>query len=1027
MEVAIGRDIKGITIEIDGDTTKLQSAIKQVNSEIKTTQSQLKDLDKLLKLDPGNIDLLKQKYNALGSELETTKKKLETLKEAQKQMQEAGKTDTSEYQALQREIAETETKVKSLTKEMKEFGSVSAQAVTAAGEKVKDVGEKVSSTGDKLTKSVTVPIVALGTAAVKTAADFDSQMSKVSAISGATGDDLEDLRDKAIEMGDKTKFSATEAGQAYEYMAMAGWKTGEMLDGVDGIMNLAAASGEDLATTSDIVTDALTAFGLKASDSAHFADILAAASSNSNTNVSMMGETFKYVAPLAGSLGYSAEDTALAIGVMANAGIKGSQAGTSLRNIISRIAKPTGEVSDAMRTLGVSLTDSNGKVRPLREVLDELRESFNHGNLSQVEFTERMNTLNRMLEDGELTVSSYTQEQQALSEKLSEGIITQAEYAQGMYDLDNQLAMGLISDTGSYEAAVNDLMIAMYGAEGAQTAQIASTIAGKNAMSGFLAIMNATEEDWNKLSTSIDGCDGSAQAMADTMQDNLEGQLTILQSNLQTLAISVGELIMPVIRDVVSIIQDVVGWLNSLDEGTKSTIVQAAALVAAIGPVLSIGGRLIEGIGTMMTWAPKIVSAVTGISGLFSQLWGVLAANPIALVIAAVAALVAGFVYLWNTSEEFRQFWITLWEAVKSAAETVVNAIVEFFTSTLPDAFNAISETFSSVWEGIAAFFAGVWEGIQQTFNDAVSAIGSAVSDAWNTIQSVTTSIFEAVSSAVSTAWETIRSTVETVVSSVSSAVSSAWETVQSVSSSVFSAVANAVSTAWNTISQTVTSVVESVKSAVSTAWQSVQQTTSSVFETVRNAVSTAWQTISTTVSTAVNNVKTAISTGFESAKSTLSNILESIKTTVSNVFGGVWDFIQGVVEKLKNVFNFHWELPKIKLPHFSISGSFSLNPLSVPHLSVEWYKKAMDDGMILNSPTIFGAAGGKLLGGGEAGPEAVVGVDSLRSMIIEAVSQVASLSGGGNITVPVYIGQEKLDTIIAKSTSRATYRSGGR
>ena len=190
-----------------------------------------------------------------------------------------------------------------------------------AGEILQNVGDKIFDVGATLTTKVTVPIAAAGTAAVKTASDFDSAMSKVAAVSGATGDDLEKLRDKAREMGSKTKFSASEAAEAMNYMAMAGWKTGDMLSGIDGIMNLAAASGEDLATTSDIVTDALTAFGLSAADSGHFADVLASASSNANTNVSMLGESFKYCAPIAGALGFSCEDTAEALGLMANAGI----------------------------------------------------------------------------------------------------------------------------------------------------------------------------------------------------------------------------------------------------------------------------------------------------------------------------------------------------------------------------------------------------------------------------------------------------------------------------------------------------------------------------------------------------------------------------------------------------------------------------------------------------------------------------------------------------------------------------------
>lgn len=273
---------------------------------------------------------------------------------------------------------------------------------------------------------VTTVIGGVGVAAVKTAADFDSAMSQVAAVSGATGKDFDALRNKAREMGAKTKFSATEAAEAMNYMAMAGWKTEDMLSGIEGIMNLAAASGEDLATTSDIVTDALTAFGLSAKDSGHFADILAAASSNANTNVSMMGETFKYCAPIAGALGFSAEDTAEAIGLMANAGIKSSQAGTALRTIMNNLAGDVKISGKAIGDVTIATTNADGSMRDLSDILADCHSAF--GNLTE-------------------------------SEK----------------------------------------------------AQAAESLVGKNAMSGFLALMNAGEGDIEKLSSAIDNCDGSAE------------------------------------------------------------------------------------------------------------------------------------------------------------------------------------------------------------------------------------------------------------------------------------------------------------------------------------------------------------------------------------------------------------------------------------------------------------------------------------------------------------------------------------
>lgn len=459
--------IQGITVEIGGDTTKLQTALKGVNTEIRNTQSQLRDVDKLLKLDPGNTELLAQKHRLLGDAVKETKEKLETLKTAAEQAEQALKDGTitqDQYDGLQREIVETEQKLKSLEEQAKQSGTA-LQNIAAKGEKLKTVGDNISNVGTKLLP-VTAGVVGLGTAAVKTAADFDTAMSKVAAVSGATGKDLDALRDKAREMGSKTKFSASEAAEAMNYMAMAGWKTEDMLSGIEGVMNLAAASGEDLATTSDIVTDALTAFGLSAKDSGHFADILAAASSNANTNVSMMGETFKYCAPIAGALGFSAEDTAEAIGLMANAGIKGSQAGTALRTIMNNLSGDVKICGSSIGEVTVATTNADGSMRDLSDILADCRTAF-------------------------------------------------------------------------------------AGLTESEKAQAAESLVGKNAMSGFLALMNAGEGDINKLSSAIDNCDGCAAGMAETMNDNLAGQLTILKSQLQELAISFGELLMPAIRTIV--------------------------------------------------------------------------------------------------------------------------------------------------------------------------------------------------------------------------------------------------------------------------------------------------------------------------------------------------------------------------------------------------------------------------------------------------------------------------------------------
>lgn len=326
------------------------------------------------------------------------------------------------------------------------------------------LGKIGSIAGNPLAQAGAVAGVSFGVAdTVDTYKDFESMMSSVKAISNANESDFAALTEKAKQMGADTKFSAYESAEAFNYMAMAGWKTKDMMGGIEGIMSLAAASGEDLGSTSDIVTDALTAFGMQASESTHFADVLAQASANANTNVSMLGESFKYVAPVAGTMGYSIEDTSLALGLMANAGIKGSMSGTALKTSIANLASPTANMAAAMDKYGISLTDNEGNMKSLKGVMDNLRTSL--GGLSETE----------------------------------------------------------------------------------QTAA-ASTIFGKEAMSGMLAIINAAEEDYNKLTEAVYNADGASQKMADTMMDNLAGSFELLSGAADEVKMTLGERLSPYLR-----------------------------------------------------------------------------------------------------------------------------------------------------------------------------------------------------------------------------------------------------------------------------------------------------------------------------------------------------------------------------------------------------------------------------------------------------------------------------------------------
>ena len=940
--------IKGITIEIGGDTTKLQTALKGVNTEIKSTQQQLKDVEKLLKLDPGNTELLAQKHKLLGEAVAETKEKLETLKTAAEQANTAlanGDISQEQYDALQREIIETENDLKKLEEQANE-SATALQKISATGEKLQSVGDTISGVGTKLLP-VTGAVVAAGTASVKTAADFESAMSKVSAVSGATGSDLDALSAKAREMGSKTKFSASEAAEAMNYMAMAGWKTEDMLSGIEGVMNLAAASGEDLATTSDIVTDALTAFGLSASDSGHFADVLAAASSNANTNVSMMGETFKYCAPIAGSLGFSVEDTAEAIGLMANAGIKSTQAGTALRTIMTNLSGDVKICGSSIGEVTVATTNADGSMRDLSDILADCRTAF----------------------------SGLTE-----SEKAS----------------------------------------------------AAESLVGKNAMSGFLALMNAGEDDVSKLSNAINGCDGAAQDMADTMNDNLEGQLIILKSQLQELAISFGEILLPAVKNIVSFLQGFIDVLNNMPDGMKQTIVTIALIAAALGPVLIIVGKVISAVGTIMTIVPKVVGVINGVKTAFAALNVTMLANPIVLIIAAIAALVAAFIYLWNTNEDFRQFWIDLWEDIKEVAIACWEAISQF----LSEAWEAIKQTAATVWNAISQFFTGLWEGIKNTFTTVVNAISTFLTNAWNAIKTTAQTVWNAIAGFFTTVWTGISTTVQTVVNAISTFLTIAWNTIKTTIQTVLTAIQTVFTTVWNAIKAAITNVVNGIATTISTVWTNIKNTVTNVVNALKTAVSTAFNAMWNGIKTTITGIYNTIKSGFENAVNYIKNLASNAFSWGADIVNGIINGIKSAIGALKDAVSNIAETIKSYL-HFSVPDVGPLTDYEswMPDF-MEGLAKGIDKSKSLVADAMNGVATDMMISPQvNAGQLAMAGggsvssadLSSLVGAIKDAVSGAGVNGGSGDIVIPVYLGGTMLDEVIVNAQQRANLRSGGR
>ena len=879
--------IKGITIELDGDTTKLSNALKGVNKEIRDTQSNLKDVNKLLKMDPGNADLLAQKQKYLTDAIDATKKKLAEEKEALAQLKAGPQTEETQKQqeALTREIEATKQSLESLEDEYKKFGSVASQQLQVAGDKMKEVGGKISDVGEGLTKGITVPVAAVGAASVAAWKEVDEALDTVTEKTGASGAALEDMQNRAKSIAETIPTDFQTAGDAIGEVNTRFGLTGDALEDLSTkFVEFATLNSTDVSTSVDNVSSVLNAFGQSSDDAGNLLDALNQVGQATGVSMDTLSQDLAKNAGQFQAMGLSAEQAA---GFMGSVEMSGLDTSTMLTGL----------------TKAQKVATKNGQ------------------------------SLSDALKDFSKTMSSN----QSDTEKL-----------QAAYDLFGSRAGGAI-----YNAV----------------------------QSGKLSLAD--------LSTTLGDYAGSVENTFNETLDPLD-QMTVVMNNLKDLGAEIVDASAPMITEAMTQIKDVVTGLkdawDGLSPGMQEAIIKAALIAAAVGPVLVGVGKVVSAIGGITSTLGTFVGFISGtvIPAIGAVSVPIL---PIIAIIAAVVAAVIAVIEIVKHWGEISEWFGGVWSKVCDGVKTVGSALGDFFSGL----WDGIKSTTETVWNGISGFFSGLWEGISGTAQSIFTGISDFLGNTWSTI-----------SSAASTAWSGITTTL-----------SGAWDGIKTTAGTAFDAVKTTISTAWDT-----------VKTNTGTAWDAIQSSVDEHGGGIKGVIGTAVDAYKSIWEAGFSKINELTGGKLGDALSSAQGKLDAIKGAFSSMIENAKSIVSGGLDRIKGFFaGCHLQLPHIKLPHFSISGSLSLNPPSVPHLSVDWYKKAMDDAYILNSPTIFGTAGGKLLGGGEAGQEAVVGTDKLAEIVQGALAGVS----GGDIIIPVYIGQERIDEIVVRATQRSNYRSGGR
>lgn len=785
--------IRGITVEIGGDTTKLGKALANVNVTAKGLQSELKGVNTLLKFDPTNVTLLKQKQDLLNTSISNTKEKLNTLKTAQAQVQEQfdkGDITEEQYRDFQREIVATEQKLKSLEDEARNFGSVGAQQIAAVGEKMIDLGGKIEEAGKKFAPfSTTAAGVLTGSAVL--ASNFEDAVAKVGTVADTSSVSLETLSADMLALSTQTGKSANEIADATYQAISASVDTADAVSFVETATSLAKAGFLETSDAVDVLTTIINAYGLSAEDAASLSDKLIQTQNDGKTTVNELSSSLGQVIPLASAYGVNIDNLCASYAQLTKNGVATAQAGTYLKSMLN-------ELGDSGSTVSTILQEKTGK------------------------------SFGQLMADGN-----------SLGDIL--GIL------QDSVEGDSEAFAGLWS----------------------------SAEAGTGALSLTSAGVDAFNAELGNMGDSL-GNTSDALETLDTSSAKSQRAINALKNTGIQLGQTVLSAVTPLIEKLSVAMQNLSTWFGNLNPKVQQAIVVILAVVAAIAPVLIVVGKVISAIGIILTIIPKVQAAITAIKGAMTALNAVMAANPIALIIIAITALVAAFIYLWNNCEEFRNFWINLWNKVKEIAV--------------------------SVWETLTSFFSSVWEGIKNTAETVFNAISDFFTSVWDGIKTAIETVLTVISNIITTYFNIYRTIIETVVNVISTVISTVFNAIKNAISNIFNRIQVIVTTAFTAYQTIISTICQAVKSAITFVFNSIKNTVTTILTALKNTITTIWNGIKTVVTTVINAIKTVIITVFTTIKTTITTIVNAIKTTIETVWNGIKTAISTITNGVKSV-----------------------------------------------------------------------------------------------------------------------------